>query len=61
MQWVIVGAAKSVFSAFTKKRSLADALESLAHEIDWEAGDPKFLVLDTAKELRQIEQEASDT
>ncbi len=32
----------------------AAALRAVAHEIDWESGDPKFLVLAIAAELKDI-------
>lgn len=49
-------AADSVFEQhntpeFIIRRGAADALRALAHNVEWESGDPKFLVLDIAKEL----------
>jgi hypothetical protein len=49
-------AADSVFEQsntpeFIIRRGVAVTLRALAHNVDWESGDPKFLVLDIAKQL----------
>jgi hypothetical protein len=49
-------AADSVFEQnntpeFIVRRGVAYALRALAHNVDWKSGDPKFLVIDIAKEL----------
>jgi len=52
--------AEKVWEAFSEEepgifvdyaQCLGAGLRTLAYEIDWESGDPKFLVLDIAKEL----------
>ena len=38
---------------FVYRNLAAAALEAVANQVDWESGDPKFLVLAIAAELKQ--------
>ena len=39
----------------SQQLGVAAALEAVADQVDWESGDPKFLVLAIAAELRALQ------